>query len=135
MSPDELPSDVLELLRDHIPGLVELEVLLCVRSKAPMGSTVAAVAQHVGLPEAWIAEAMTALRPANLLAEDRSGPEPQFFYRPPSASVEAAVATLAGAYEERPAAIAKLLTESSISRVRRSASRAFLAAFVLRNEA
>jgi hypothetical protein len=134
VAPDDLPPDVLELLHDHISGLIELDVLVCMRSNATIDWTALALAEQLGLPETWTAEALVALRAAELVMDVRSGAEPRFRYHPTTLALEAAATTLAEVYEEHPAYVARLLTEGAISRVRRSASQLLPAAFVVRNE-
>ena len=131
MSPDDLPPDVLELLRERISGLIELDVLLCMRGDATRSWTAPTLANLVGLPEEWAEEALVALRGAELIEEAEGGTERRFFYRPTTPDLEAAVTTLAHAYEDRPDYVARILTEDAISRVRWSASQAFPAAFVV----
>jgi hypothetical protein len=131
---NDLPPDVLELLQDHISGLIELDVLVCMRSDATRDWTTLALAEQLALPEAWIEEALAALRAAELVVDDPSAAKPRFRYHPTTLALEAAATTLAEVYEERPAYVARLLTESAISRVRWSASQAFPAAFVVRTE-
>jgi hypothetical protein len=123
--------DALDLLRDHISGLIELDMLACLRSDATKGLTASVVAELVGLPEEWIEDSLAALRTAGLVVEDRSGAEPRFLYHPATPALEAAVATLAQVYAERPAYVARILNEDALSRVRWSASQAFPAAFVV----
>jgi DNA-binding MarR family transcriptional regulator len=110
-------------LRNHLPLASGL------RSDATRGWTASAIADRLGLREAWTEDALAALRAAGLVVKDRSGVERRFSYRPRTPALEAAVTTLAQTYEERPAYVARILNEDAISRVRWSASQAFPAAF------
>jgi hypothetical protein len=131
---DDLPPDVLELLHGQISGLIELDVLVCMRSDPTRAWTALALSEQLGLPEAWTEEALAALCAAELVVDDRSAAVPRFRYHPTTLALEAAATTLVEVYEERPAYVARLLTESAISRVRWSASQVLPAAFVVRNE-
>lgn len=134
MSPscDDLPLDVMVLLRDRVPGPSDLEMLLLVRSDPARGWAVQAVAQAIGLPEPWVKDSLEGLRQVALVVQDGSMAEPRFFYRPATPALEASVTALARLYEERPAEVIRRLNDNAITRVRLAAVQAFPAALLLR---
>jgi hypothetical protein len=48
VSPHDLPPDVLELLQEHISGLIELDVLVCMRRDSTKHWTAPALAEQLG---------------------------------------------------------------------------------------
>lgn len=127
-SRDELSLDVIALLRDRVPGPSDLEMLLLVRSDPTRGWTLSAVADALGLPEAWAMDSLVDLCTAALVVEDRSSSAPRFFYCPATPALAASVTTLARVYEERPADVIRVLNDYAITRVRLAAIQAFPAA-------
>lgn len=127
---DDLSLDVIALLRDRVPGPSDLEMLLLVRSEPTRGWTVSAVAQALGLPEAWAMDSLTALCTVALVVEDPSASEPRFSYRPATPALAASVTKLARAYTERPAEVIRVLNDYAITRVRLAAIQAFPAALL-----
>jgi hypothetical protein len=129
---DDLPLDVVALLRDRVPGPSDLEMLLLVRSDATRGWTVPEVSHAIGLPESWARDSLGSLCMVALVVADESGDEPRFFYHPATPALEASIATLARVYAEQPAEIIRRLNDNAITRVRLAAVQAFPFALLLR---
>jgi hypothetical protein len=146
---DDIPADVLGLLRDCVYGLDDLELLLLVRGDAVKGWSAPTVAARLGVPEARIEGSLEALCAAALVVTDetegdgkdgkggKDGKEAtrRFFYRPATPALEATVNALAWICEARPADVIRALNDHALDRVRSAARRAFLEVFAFEKQA
>jgi hypothetical protein len=141
---DEIPADVLGLLRDCVCGLDELELLLLVRRDAANGWSAPTVAARLGVPEARVEDSLEALCAAALVVADGSTDgtdvdvkeaKRRFFYRPATPALEATVNALAWICDVRPADVIRALNDHALDRVRSAARRAFLEVFALGKQA
>jgi hypothetical protein len=131
MPVDEIPADVLTLVRERVSGLDDLEMLLLVRGDPVRAWTPSCAAARLGVPEARGAEALQALHAAALLAMDERATARRFFYRPATPALESAVNALARLCSVRPADVIRMLNEHALERVRAAARRAFPEAFAV----
>ena len=131
---DDLSPDVLTLLRDRVPGPYGLEMLLLMRSDPTRGWTISSLAPALGVPESWVEQSLDGLCATNLVVEDGSSTERQFFYHPATVELETAINELAQVYAERPADVVRTMNDSAIARVRSAAVQLFPTALMLRKD-
>ena len=131
MTVDEIPADVLALVRERVSGLDDLEMLLLLRGDPVRAWTPSCAAARLGVPEARVEDALQGLHAAALLVMemDERAAARRFLYRPATPALEAAVNTLARLCRLRPADVIRMLNEHAIERVRTAARLAFPEAF------
>ena len=127
MPKDDIPDDVLALLRERVSELDDLEVLLFVRSLGSAGCDHAAIGSELRLPVRAVQASIGHLTAAGLLRSDATE-RCSFVAETPA--VEAAVAELAKLYAARPSLVMRVVNKLAIDRVRSGAARAFADAFV-----
>jgi hypothetical protein len=73
-----LPSDIAEFLRDHIPSLHQLEIVLYLYQHARAAWTAAALAQRLYLPFELVAERLTDLEQRGIIQRCSDGAAPDY---------------------------------------------------------
>jgi len=131
MAESSLPPDVQAFLRDRMESYEQLEILLLLRTRRSDVWTPGAVSSELHLPELVAERALLALRQHGLLSVEVLPDSHRFRYRPESAELEALVEKLAEAYADHRIEVVRLMTASSIERLRARAARTFANAFLL----
>jgi predicted transcriptional regulator len=130
MEPESLPVEVRRFLRERIGSYEELHLLMLLLEQRREWSK-EELATQVRLSIESVSSAIATLVTRGLVAAaPGAGPEPKYRY---AAGVQdAAVNELVRAYREQPIAVARLLAQGSIERIRAGALRAFADAFLFR---
>jgi len=129
----DLPEIVRALLRDHVESYEHLEVLLLLRREKRLTWTARDTAEKLHIGVVASAGALQHLVTHELIErEPESAGSDRFRYKPRSPTLEAAVAALAVAYDDRRVAVMALLSANAIERVRTSALNTFSEAVRLR---
>ena len=131
MAESSLPKDVQAFLRDHMESYEQLEILLLLRTRRGDFWAPGAVSGELHLPELVAEQALLALRQHGLLSVEVLPNSQRFRFRPESAELEALVEKLAEAYADHRIEVVRLMTASSIERLRARAARTFANAFLL----
>jgi DNA-binding IclR family transcriptional regulator len=130
---EPIPSDLLELLRQRVGSLEELEVLLLLQRTRERRWEVFEITRELGLPDGIVDTTLVALRSQGFVASEGPGGR-EWNYQPRTAELAALVERLAAVYVERRLEVMRLLSAWALERVRDSAARAFADAFVLRRK-
>jgi predicted transcriptional regulator len=127
--PDEVPAEVVQILRD-IEGFEHLETLVLMR-RDPRPWTPAAVAGALNIDDASAAQALEDLARIGLVqaAQSEHGPTYRFLQR--DAASARTAEQLIVQYDTNRIAIMQLMNANAIGRVRGGAVRAFADSFVL----
>jgi predicted ArsR family transcriptional regulator len=123
MSESAVPEDLLDLLRQHVESIDQLEVLaLC--QQAPQAMTADEVAVRLRLPPTAALAALHQLCSAGLLTVTALGTA-EFSYRPVSAQLRQRAERLLQLYAVERALVMRVLSANAIARLRAGALSAF----------
>jgi hypothetical protein len=126
MTSHEIPTDVRDLLREHIETYEQLEVLLRFAGTRDRTWTMPEMTAATGVPAEAVADALARLAASGVLTASDDG------RRFSSSSDRAAsIDALGDAFGRDRLGIMNLMTANALERVRTSALRAFTKAFVL----
>ena len=89
---------VRSFLADHIDSVLELELLLLLRSHAQQSWTPAALAGELKIDPSWASEQLEKFALRDLLSRGGDGPQREYRYAPTSPQLDADVAAVADAY-------------------------------------
>ncbi|HYO08819.1 MAG TPA: hypothetical protein VER17_07580 [Tepidisphaeraceae bacterium] len=126
MGEDDIPPEVKAFLADHIESVLQLEVLLLLRSRAGEGWSADAVSREFRIDSAWTGGQLATLAGSGLLSHAPGG---QFHYAPRSPALDQAVAATAEAYATRRVTLIGLIFSKPPSPLR-----SFADAFRIRKE-
>jgi hypothetical protein len=132
MSLSDVPAPVQQFLLEHVESYEQLEILLLLRSEAPVIWTEARLSEHLRLSATLTAEAVGTLVAQGLLQRQVEGSG--LLFAPRAAEQAQAAAELARSYALQRLEIVKLMNANAIRRMRTEALRAFADAFVLRKD-
>ncbi|HWB81420.1 MAG TPA: hypothetical protein VG755_40940 [Nannocystaceae bacterium] len=124
---EPIPTDVLELLRERVGSLEQLEALLLLHREATRAWSLDEVAERLSLPVDMLEAELAALVAAGLLAVEQR----RWTYAPHDARSAEIVARLAVLYPVRRLEVLRLLSDLAMQRIRGSAARAFADSFVI----
>jgi hypothetical protein len=116
--PPGVPEEVTTFLADHIESILELELLLLLRTDPARSWTASDLAQQLKIDPAFAAAQLEKFHQRKLLARDetRTG-EPQYAYRyaPATPELDATVASVDAAYASHRVSIIGLIFSKPIS--------------------
>jgi DNA-binding IclR family transcriptional regulator len=130
---EPISSDLLELLRQRVGSLEELEVLLLLQRTRERRWAIFEIARELGLPDSIVDTTLVTLRSQNFVAAEGPG-DAEWNYQPRTAELAALVERLAAVYVERRLEVMRVLSARALERVRDSAARAFADAFIIRRK-
>ena len=130
---EPIPSDLLELLRQRVGSLEELEVLLLLQRTRERRWAIFEIARELGLPDSIVDTTLVTLRSHDFVTAEGPG-DAEWNYQPRTAELAALVEGLAAVYLERRLEVMRLLSARALERVRDSAARAFADAFIIRRK-
>jgi len=128
MAPDRIPTEVRELLHEHVQTFEQLEVLVLLGREPEREWRLEAIASALHLSVEVGSEAIAYLSTTGLLTPAQQPSGDGFICHPPSARV---LRSLVAAYDESRTDLMKLMTKLALDRIRTSALRAFSSAFLL----
>lgn len=124
---EAIPQDVLELLRERVGSLEQLEALLLLHREPAHAWSLPELADELSLPTGMLASELDALVAAGLVAHAQG----RWTYAPREAASGESVARLAALYPVRRLEVLRLLSDLAVQRIRGSAARAFADSFVI----
>ncbi|HYG24976.1 MAG TPA: hypothetical protein VEH04_19585 [Verrucomicrobiae bacterium] len=116
MPPNDLPSDVQQLLREHIRSIETLEILLLLRSEPDRAWTCSAVYQQVRSSERSVSQTVEDLFQRGFLQRIES-PERTYRFAPQSPALREALEKLAHLYSERRVRVVEAIYSERVSAV------------------
>lgn len=125
MTTDDLPQDVVELLRERLHSFEALEVLIALQSD-PRTWRVREIADRLGVDREIIRSALDELRRGGFVVTE---PDESWRYAPTDAPTAAAIHRLLLAYRTSRLDLMRRMTENAMERIRSSAATAFADAF------
>lgn len=129
MAPSDLPEDVKRLLREHISGLEQLEILLLLRAQADREWDAKAVREEMRTSETSTAARLLDLEQRGFLTSRAEGSVTFYRYAPATDWLREAVALLDTAYAERRYTVIEIIFSKPIDNLR-----VFAGAFRFRKE-
>lgn len=124
---EAIEADVVELLRERVGSLEQLEALLMLHREATRAWTLAEIAERLSVSALMLEAELDALVAAGLVVR-RDG---RWAYAPRDARSSEIVARLAALYPVRRLEVLRLLSDLAVQRIRGSAARAFADSFVI----
>jgi len=124
---DELPEDVVELLRERLRSFEAVEALLLLHAK-PEALRVRELSDRLSVDREVVRAALEELSRGGFVEQEPAG---LWRYAPADAATGAAVDNLAGVYGTARLVVMRRMTENSLERIRSSAATAFADAFRL----
>jgi hypothetical protein len=124
---EAIPKDVLELLRERVGSLEQLEALLLLHREPAHAWSLPEIAEKLSLPAGMLEAELDALVHAGLAARAQE----RWTYAPRDAASGMIVARLAALYPVRRLEVLRLLSDLAVQRIRGSAARAFADSFVI----
>lgn len=128
---ESIPAEILELLRQRVGSLEELETVLLIRRTSERRWSAVDVAARLHLSDSIVETMLVALTAHGFLEKEGTGAATTWRYAPTSAQLGALVDRLASVYDEHRLEVMRLLSARALERVRDSAVRAFADAFVI----
>ncbi len=116
VTPAELPSDVEQLLREHIRSIETLEILLSLRDEPERRWTVADVYQKVRSSERSVSHNLAELSRRGLVRQEAQNP-PAYQFAPQTDPLRETVERLAHLYAERRVRIVEAIYSERVSEV------------------
>lgn len=132
--PEDLPADVIALLRDHVTSFEHLELILLLHRERDRTWSIDDAARRIRVDRDMIDRALTQLDAARALRIDRSAQEPRFQYEPSAPELARTIDSLAKSFENDRASLLRAMNAMAIERMRSSAIRAFAHAFVIKKK-
>jgi hypothetical protein len=127
---DAVPVELSRFVSEHVESYEQLEVLLWLNSHRDESHEPSLLAEKLGMPESLLDEALQALVSAKLLV--RIGNSPELMRCAPATSeISEKIRALAEYYQRNRLQVVRLMTESSMRRLRGSALQAFADCFLL----
>ena len=125
---DRIPTDVIDVLREHVESYEQLEVLLLLGRSHKREWSVDDVAGQLHLAAAAGSEVLEYLCGAGLLTRCQDPRGDRFRWHPDSSTV---LDRLSQAYRDDRVGLMSLMTKNALDRVRTAALRSFARAFLL----
>jgi hypothetical protein len=115
-----IPQEVANFLADHIESVLELELLLLLRSEPARVWTAATLAQQLKIDAVFAAAQLDKFYAHQLLSAEARTDEPGFAYRyaPASGQLDAIVASVAAAYASHRVSIIGLIFSKPTSNLK-----------------
>jgi hypothetical protein len=124
---EAIQADVLELLRERVGSLEQLEALLLLHRESARAWSLQEIAEGLSLPTGMLEGELDALVAAGLAARANG----RWSYAPRDVTSGESVARLAALYPVRRLEVLRLLSDLALQRIRGSAARAFADSFVI----
>jgi len=128
---DPIPEELVQLLRQRVASLEQLETLLLLRRTRDRVWGLPDVAQRLSMPESSIEPCLVELTRHGMLASQGTGIATTWQYNPASPELAALIERLAVVYDDRRLEIMRMLSAQAMERIRDSAAKAFADAFVI----
>jgi len=114
----ELPSEVRQLVADHITSVEQLEILLLLREREGEEWSAKRVSDEIRSSESSAQERLAALEESGLVRASAGHSEAAFRFEPSNARLRRAVELLAEAYSERRYTVIELIFSKPIDKLR-----------------
>lgn len=124
---EAIEADMIELLRERVVSLEQLEALLMLHREVGRAWTLAEIAERLSVSALVLEAELDALVTAGLVVRRDGG----WAYAPRDARSGEIVARLAALYPVRRLEVLRLLSDLAVQRIRGSAARAFADSFVI----